>query len=281
MKNIYFLLINLFIAGFAFSQQILFKPGDNIIEYLDQNPPGYLTYGNFLINSPDGRVDFLKYNAETSDTDTKYLVQGSTVFGVMQYQNDSTVILYDITGNGILDVGFNSLFIPFWVLSESESTKISGDNNLLRYLNLGYDLFNSNENPYSSGRINEYVREFAQNIDITDDNRDLFYGMLEYYSFSQYPGLALMLISELGLRYEKRFGTIHPLILLHTAESLINLGYGEYALKFINDIQLVDQNFIPAKVYGWQLETDKSLKDKKYRELITNYPNHWIVKQII
>jgi hypothetical protein len=120
-----------FIGGIIYSQQIIFHIGDNITEYINRNPPLYLAQGTFLYDIPDGGVDLLIYKTETSEIDTKFLVQGSSVFGVMQYENNTTKLLYDITGNGILDISHDSLLIPFWVLSKSAQTKMSRNNNII------------------------------------------------------------------------------------------------------------------------------------------------------
>jgi len=141
-------------------------------------------------------------------------------------------------------------------------------------------MFNDDVNPYTSGTINKYITYFSTHIDISNNNRDLFFGMLEYYIFAEYPALALMVSSELGIRYEERFDTIHPLVLLHTAESLINLGYYDYAIVFIDDILSTNPDFIPAKVYSWQLEDNPTVQQRKYNELKISHPNHWIVKEI-
>jgi hypothetical protein len=279
-KCFIFLIINIFISRTIYPQQIIFKVGDNIIDYLNKNPTQYLTQGMSFIESPDGRVDFLKYKAETSDIDTKFLVQGSTVFGVMQHQNNNTTFLYDITGDGILDVSFDNLFLPFSALSKSQNTKISRNNNLLIYMDNGLKMFNDNAGPYAPGVNNKYLSDYSSNTGISINNRDLFYGILQYYNFARNPTLALMIISEIGIRYEERFGTIHPLILLHTAESLINLNLHDHAIEYIDAILSTNPDFIPAKVYSWQLEKNSAIKQRKYTELKTNYPNHWIVKQI-
>jgi len=276
----FFLCICFFIGGIIYSQQVIFHVGDNIMEYISKNPPQYLTQGNFLYNIPDGRVDFLKYKVETTDIDTKFLIQGSTVFGVIQYENNATKLLYDITGDGILDVSHDSLLIPFWVLSESAQTKMSRNNNVLRVLDNGLKMFNGNDGPYANDAMRKYMTEFSSLINISTDNRDLFYGMLEYYRLAQYPALALIIISELGIRYNERFGNIHPLISLHIAESLINFGNNEVAVGFIDEILSANPNFVPAKVYSWQLERNTTIKQRKYNELKTNYRNHWMVKQI-
>ena len=275
-----FLGIYFFIGGIIFSQQIIFKIGDNIIEYISKNPPQYIAEGTFLYNIPDGGIDLLVYKTETSEKDTKFLVQGSTVFGVMQYENNTTKLLYDITGNGKLDISHDSLLIPFWVLSKSAHTKVSRNNNILRYLDNGIKMFNDNDNPYTNDAMRKYVAEFSSLINISTENRDLFYGMLEYYRLAQYPALALMIISELGIRYNERFGNIHPLISLHIAESLMNYGNSELPVEYINNVLATNPNCVPAKVYSWQLEKDPAAKQKKYNDLKTNYRNHWIVKQI-
>ena len=279
-RRFFIFIFGVLINGFTFSQQIIFNIGDNIRDYLSKNPAQYLTYGAFIVDSPDGRVDFLKYKAETSDIDTKFLVQGSTVFGVMQYKNNTTVLLYDITGDGILDVSHDSLILPFWVLSESANTNISNNNNLMQHMTNGFNIFNSDMGPNAPDAIKNYLMNISSNTGTSVNNRDLFYGLLQYYTYTTSPSLALMLISELGIRYERRFGSLHPLILLHTAESLMNLGDNEAALIFVNDLLSTNPNFIPAKVYSWQLERDPLIKQRKYNELKTNHPNHWIVKQI-
>jgi len=279
-RGLFVFLFGLLINTAIFSQQILFKLGDNIIDYLNNNPPQYLTIGTFVINSPDGRADFLKYKAETTVIDTKFLVQDSTIFGVMQHENDTTSILYDITGDGILDVVFDDLIIPFWVLTDSQYTKISQNNNLRQFLDNGYNVFNSDAGPYSPGTGDSFVSSLFSQFDVSVDNRDLIFGLMQYYTYTNSPELAVMIIYSFGINYENRFGSAHPLIHLHFAESLINLGNFELALTTINHILSTNPDFVPAKVYSWQLEKNPTVKQRKYVELKTNHPNHWIVKQI-
>jgi len=267
-------------VGLVFSQQVLFDVGDNIVDYLGKNPPQYLTQGTFFLDAPDGRVDFLKYKADTADIDTKFLVQGSTVFGVLQYENDEASLLYDIDRDGILDLRWESLFLPFSVLTDSSYTKISGNNNLLEFLDNGLEMYDDDAGPFAPDANNNFLLGFSANMDTSIENRDLFYGMLQYYNFVPCPELAFMIIYSVGIKYEERFGDSHPLIFLHIAESLINLGSFEYAAEFIDDILSTYPDFVPAKVYSWQLEGDAAIKQQKYIELKVNHPNHWIVKQI-
>ena len=37
-------------------------------------------------------------------------------------------------------------------------------------------------------------------------------------------------------------------------------------------------DFVPFKVYSWQLEKDKKVKGLKYKNLKNKYPNHWDCK---
>ena len=277
-KSFLIFFFGLFINGIVFPQQILFEVNDNIIDYINDNPPQYRVQGAFAINSPDGRVDFLKYRAVTTEIDTKFLVQGSTVFGVMQSENNVTSFLYDINGDGIIDIIRDSFFLPFWVLTESQYTNISTNNNLLELFDNSLRMFNDDAGPSATG-VN-ILSDFSSNMGISVNNRDLFYGMLQYYLFARDPDLALMIISELGKSYERRFGGMHPLIYLHIAESLINMNLNEYAIEYINELLLIQPDFVPAKVYSWQLEEDPAVKQRKYNELKRDHPNHWIVRQI-
>jgi hypothetical protein len=277
-KSFFIFFFGLFIKGIVFPQQILFRINDNIIDYINNNPPQYRIQGAFAINTPDGRIDFLKYKAVTTEIDTKFLVQGSIVFGVMQSENNVTSFLYDINGDGTIDVIRDSFFLPFWVLTESQYTIISANNNLMEFLDNSLRMFNDDAGPSAAG-VN-ILSDFSSNMDISVNNRDLFYGMLQYYFFARDPALALMVILELGSMYEMRFGNIHPLIYLHIAESMINLNLNEYAIEYINELLLIQPDFVPAKVYSWQLEEDPAIKQRKYNELKRDHPNHWIVRQI-
>jgi len=75
LKKFLIVILGLFINSSLFPQQILFEIGDNIVDYLNKNPTSYMTQGKDYIDSPDGKIDFLKYKAETTDIDTKFLSQ--------------------------------------------------------------------------------------------------------------------------------------------------------------------------------------------------------------
>jgi len=180
-------------------------------------------------------------------------------------------------GDGVLDIYSDLLFLPAWVLSKSSYTKISKNNNLKQIFDIGFNGFNSDD-PRTAIEI--YVESCFSNISISTENRDIFLALVQYTSYTNYPDLALVIISWVETQYLERFGVTHPFILLYKAESMINLGQHEQAMEIIKQLLLISPNFIPAKVYSWRLEKDLTIKQEKYEELKTMYPNHWIVRQI-
>jgi hypothetical protein len=144
-----------------------------------------------------------------------------------------------------------------------------------------YEMFNNNISPYETDFDTKHLPKFVSAIiDTSIDNRDLYYAMFQYYNMSDNPYLALLIISDLALRYNERFGTIHPLIKFHAAETLIDLGDTNNAMMFINEILSNSPDYIPAKVYRWQLENNPTVKQRMYKELKENHQNHWMVRQI-
>jgi hypothetical protein len=277
----FILFFSIFTNGLIFSQQKIFQVGDNVLNHLNRNPPQFRVPGQKILKTPDGSVDLLKYQVEILDTDIIFLAQGSTVFGVVQRENNNTRNIYDINGDGILDVEHDDLFIPPWVLSKSQYTKISKNNKLPLLLDNIYEMFNNNISPYETTDFEEkYLTNFfSAIIDTSVDNRDLYYAMFQYYLLNDRPFLALLIISDLARRYHERFGTIHLLIKLFTAETLINLGDTKNAMMFINEILSTSPDYVPAKVYRWQLESNPTVRQRMYNELKKNFPNHWMVRQ--
>jgi tetratricopeptide (TPR) repeat protein len=282
MKKLLFILLDFGLCVFLFSQHITFNIGDNIIEYINKNPPPYLKSGISLLDSiPEGQIDFLKYKIDTVDEDIKFLAQDHNIIGIMQSTNGVTTMLYDWNGDGTLDVEYNSIIMPHWVLSVSSRTKKQKKNNLSKYLDNGIELFNGTVNPYSSGIINQYIDEFINNTDVTIPNRDLFFGFfLYYYSLGKTAMIDDCILTALDVDYTARFGKTHPLILLHRAETYLNMGNKDKAMELFDALLKLKPDFVPAKLYSWQLETNEKEQQRKYIELKTKYPQHWIVVQI-
>jgi hypothetical protein len=280
MKRIVVLFIEIQICSLLFSQQILFNVGDNVLDYLSKNPTNYLVPGQKLFDIPEGRIDFRKYKNITVDEDTKFLTHGLSLLGVMQNDKGVTIFLYDLNGDGILDNIHDNLIIPPWVLSKSPYTQKTNNNNLKDYLDKGLSMFNGDDNPYATGLVNNYLAQFFQNIGPSYENRDLFYAFFLYYYLAAHPDIAYNIICQIEIDYKERFDSVHPIIILHKAETLINMQEYQLANELIKNLLEIEPDFIPAKVYSWQLEIIPAIRQYKYNNLKSNYPSHWIVKLI-
>jgi hypothetical protein len=48
----------------------------------------------------------------------------------------------------------------------------------------------------------------------------------------------------------------------------------------LKELLTISPDFIPAKVYEYQLESNSSIKAELLENLKQKYPEHWIVKQL-
>lgn len=190
-----------------------------------------------------------------------------------------------MNGDGKLQIISKKPIFPAWVLTFSKNIKKSSNDNISGVLDKFYKLFNSEENPYTSGKNNALIDEVLDIVKNADtENRDVMYGIFLYYAFQgqknrylNYANMRIVLDTYLK-RFKKNLA--HPLLLLWLLEESISLKDNETAdsLKAILAEQFPD--FIPFKVYDWSLEKDPKLKQKKYKELKKKYSKHWIVKEI-
>jgi hypothetical protein len=252
--------------------------------YLQQYPPKYKTVGPTIINFPEGTIDFYKYKTETADEDIKILViLDKYPVGVLQSNRGESQFYYDLSGDGILDSEVATMEVPFWVVaSNTDDTLKTENNNIKPYLDTFYQLFQNDENPYTSGKyIKNSNKLLDESTSLSLENRDLFYSLFCYYRWgNKYPAGAIAAIDYLASQYVDRFNADHPLFRLHFLESLINLGQEQQAMPFLESLLLMDPSFVPAQVYRWQLEKDPQQKKKCYEELKKQHPKHWIVRQI-
>jgi len=271
------------ISTFLYSQEQL-NLGDNILQYVKDNPPSFKTEGTDTFQIDEGRIDYFKYKDVTDKEDLKILVINDTyIVGALQNINGRDRLYFDITGDGVLDSEIDFLIVPFWVIaSTSQETSDSGNNNIEEVLDRAFAQFNSDENPYDSGSHLELVNNIVKVIaDSEYPNRDLYYALFSYYLFgNNYPWEALQSLDYLSQKYRARYGDFHPLFYLQTIESLINGGYKKEAKPLIDDLLEISPEFVPGHVYKWQLEEDSLVKEKLYSDLKANYPDHWIVKQL-
>jgi hypothetical protein len=252
---------------------------------MNDNPPGYKTLGPTIVQMKEGTIDFYKYRRVTTDVDLKILVVSDQyAFGVLQLENSESVFLLDMMGDGKLDTKYPTLFIPFWVVAKNTPDNLkTSNNNVEEFFNGFYNAFQADVNPsLKNGELQQKLSELLENL--TNDNlenRDLIYSLYCYYRLGPtFPRQALESLNYLTDHYISMFGDAHPLLFLHTVETLLDLGNIDDARGVLIDLLKIDPAFIPAQVYQWQLEQDNQKKERLYQQLKKRYPNHWIVVQI-
>lgn len=285
MKSFFIGIVLLYLltaSGNLISQEAL-EVNDNVKIAIDSMAPQYKTIGQQIVPIPEGFIDYYKLQSETTDKDLKFLViQDQYVVGVLQQVNGIDQILIDANGDGSLDYESQFLAIPYWVVAQKYHHNSSAANNVEELLNQLVESFNSDQNPYLSGthkKLTEDLLEFSSNE--SKPNRDLTYALYSYYTLgNQYPWAALQAINYLAKEYYGRYEADHPIFYLHILESLINLSYSDEAIKLADSLVEGWPDFVPGRVYQWQLETDKEKKKTLYKELKELFSEHWIVKQI-
>ena len=285
MRKYFISIFFIFCVFGIYSQNYSFEVGDDIVAFTQKNPPGYFISRVQLIKMPDGFQEMIGYKEVITKEDTKFLVSGNKLVGVTQYVNGKEICLYDMVGDGKIDIISPYPIVPAWVITDSEYNKKSSKNNIDKYLEEFYKLFNGNENPYTSKKLNKLIDKTMQaSANIKNENRDLIYGIFLYYGLQSIknPFLDFANMNMVENTYKERFNKgVHPLIYLWMIETLINVGADKKDLEpLLNDILNLYPDFIPFQVYSWQLEKDKKVKENKYKNLKNKYPKHWIVKQL-
>jgi hypothetical protein len=258
--------------------------GQNLNDYLGSHPPTFKTKGPGILTIPEGTIDFYKYKAQTDDADLKILmILDKYPVGVLQSENGKSRLLYDLTGDGVLDTYTENMEIPFWVVARNTEDKLKTSTDTIKaYLDTYYQMFQNDEDPYSSGKYAAHYKLVLQQALLPDhENRDLVYALSCYYRWgNKYARGALASANYLANAYFQRFHAIHPLSYLQFIETLINIGDMATAKTMVDNLLKVDGSSLLAEIYRWQLETDPEKKKTYFNELKSKHPNHWIIKQI-
>jgi hypothetical protein len=283
MKIKFFLLLS--VLAFPLWAQNNLALGQDLLQFMNKNPPGYKTFGPKILQMREGTIDFYKYSPVTTDLDLKILVVVDKYeIGVLQREDDDSVILLDMKGDGKLDTKFPILFVPYWVVAQNTPNRLkTNNNNVKEFLDGFYKAFQTDVNPYlQNGELDQRSSELLKNLENDNlENRDLIYTIFCYYRLGNaFPMQALEALNYLTDNYVSRFDSAHPLLFLYTVETLLNLGNIEGARGVLLDLLKIDPGFVPAQVYQWQLEQDKQEKERLYKQLKKLHPNHWIVVQI-
>ncbi len=256
---------------------------DNVLDLFNSYNPQYKTIGPKILNIPEGQIDFYKMKIDTDESDLKFLViKDKYIIGVLQNVNGEDQLLIDANGDNLLDYYSQELTIPYWVVASECNNHSNNEYNLDIYFDEAIEIFNGEVNPYSSGLHYQFTQKLLVSVSAPETpNRDIIYALYDYYNHGdQYPWVALQIINYISKTTYDRYKKDNLLFYLHTMESLINFGYSDRAIPLMEELVKKYPEFIPGLVYRWQLENDASKKEKYYKDLKTNYPNHWIVKLI-
>ncbi len=279
----------------VFADGSLFKFDDNIDDFVKKHKKMHAVntkklFGfemNSVLGLPEGQIVCLSTKKNPTKTDVFLLSAGGAVFGVMQDKNGEREFLYDLDNNGTLDAKSSVPLLTVDILTNSKYTRKSSKNNVDACLNEFYKIFNGTENPYKSGKLRTQIRKMLTlAVNKNTKNRDIIYGIFMYYLLlQQHPYVDITNLVVIDKLYRERFSLKdtedgHPLTTLHIIENLINRGDKKNAIYETERAVKNNPNFVPFQVYSWQLETNQAEKQKKYKKLKKEHPNHWIVKQI-
>jgi len=281
LKLVLVLVIFLFNTN-AFSQNLL-KEGDSLQNFVKNNLVKFRVPDDKIVSDWKEGIATLYTFSKVWD-DTKPILVFVNEFypiGVLQGTSPHAYYIFDIDGDGILDKKTDSFILPYWVVYGNSKNKTKNDN-LSKIMDLFYDSFQSDIGPYNNKKMIEAFNIMNQyKEDIDKENRDLIYLLFFYTKYSvDLPSQSLKLLDLFAREFQSRFNKIHPLIILFTAETLINLGKTDEAKLRIIELRKIDPQFIPAKAYEYKFETDKTRALELLNDLKKNHPNHWIVKQL-
>ncbi len=259
----------------------LMKMGDNLPEYLKKNPVKYQIQLNPISDWAEGKATAYSYSNNTDGNSPIIIfVNDDSPIGVLQGKEPKAYYLLDLDGDGNLDTKTVNIILPYWVVSKNSSNKTDYDN-ITGIMEEMYQGFQSDDGPMlaimnTMQTINSYKN------DIKLENRDLVYLLYYYDTYNQLlPSQALLAITHLSDVLKSRFNKQHPLTYLYTLETYISLQEKEKARETLKILRNMDQKFIPAMVYEYQLEPDKEKAKVLLANLKKNHGNHWIVKRLL
>ena len=219
-----FLLMSLALDGFCKENLAL---GQDLYSYLRDHPPSMKSAGRKILGIPEGTVDFYKYKAQTDKNDIKILVILEKYFvGVLQSENGKSHLLYDLTGDGVLDAEVTEMEVPYWVVARNtEEKQKTSKNNIKQYLDGYYQMFQQDANPFTSGKFVGYADTILKKVvSGSIDNRDILYALYCSYKWgNSYLAGAVSSVEYLAKNYLTRFQADHARFYLQFLELDIKL----------------------------------------------------------
>jgi hypothetical protein len=279
MKYLLIAIAVLFISGSVYSYDML-KIGDNVVEYVQKNPVKIKLNNIKPISEwPEGRVIFYTYSQKAGESPVIVFANFNYCIGVLQGKGTNSYYLFDLDGDNNLDTKTTFDVLPYWVVL-ADSTNRSKKDNITRIMDELYQAYQDDEGPADRLiGVNQMIAAFFPDNNIP--NRDMAYLLYFYMKYNQaLPEQSISALNMLTQAFQDRFNKIHPLILLYSLESHINMGDKKGARDILKELKKVDPEYIPGMVYDYQLEEDLMKAKTKYDELKKKYPNHWFVKQV-
>ncbi len=281
MKKLFCIFVIILVSISSIFSYDLLEIGDNVSQYIIDNLIKVKFGQQSISDWTEGNVTLLGYGpAGDGKSPIILFSKDEYLIGVIQGTTQNAYYLFDVNGDNILDTKSSEPILPYWPVFLNSKNKTNNDN-ITPIFDLTYESFQSDK-----GLKNKKIKKSLKSLnefkdDINIENRDLAYLFHFYQSYSgYYPEQSLICIELLTNEFEKRFEKIHPLLLLYTAETLINLGDDESAKTVISKLREVDPIFIPAKVYEYQLEKNEKKSEALLKDLKGNHPKHWIVKTL-
>lgn len=228
--------------------------------------PGSQMQARDLLGQGDDLSEYIK-------TSKKLYVKGKSKISAWlegEFYLYSTTAEFE-TGQPLVITSPKKLSIPFWVVFEN-STKMGPQKGIFTIMSLMYGALRSNEgtaiNPKTKQALS-ILEEFAG--DAEKVNRDLVYLPCFYSRHNRNElELSFYAVEELCKRIRNRYNQVRPLNLLYAAECFIRLRQIRDAGMFLKDLLTLDPDFVPAKVYQHQLESDTEKADSLLKELKEN-----------
>jgi hypothetical protein len=142
-KSVLILLLCAAFVGFTFASDPM-VPGDNVMDAINQANPQFKVLGTQIAPIPEGTIDYYKLQAETDDSDIKFLVVLDTyVVGVLQNNDGVDEIVIDADGDGTLDYVSQYMVVPYWVVA-NEYMHEGGSNDAFKdAMDQSIEMFNS------------------------------------------------------------------------------------------------------------------------------------------
>ena len=165
-------------------------------------------------------------------------------------------LLIDMSGNGIADTLYDSVNIPFWIMSKN-SIKSSSNQNILNDLNAMFKAFGMNQlirrNPlYISvmDHLSSSLREKEY------ENRDIYYLIyLHSVSHNRDSVWSQHAIDELDKQLRFRYGLdyTHPTIMIFNIEYSIKMDYLDRALLLNSEMLKKYPNHSVFRLYDYMI----------------------------